>query len=319
MTRVRQPVGRPPRLNGKSRFRFQREGRDVGPFTLEGLQDEVEALRCPTDTLVFEERTQTWFRAGDHPGLAAIAKAAQDEAHRQQLMADTDRAAATVQTSHTRRWWLANAGIAAILGAGGTAAWLLFGSTPVAPTHQPYGILAPMSLERIAPWTPPSEDQIFQLALAEPSAPEPQKATAKRVRKPGSGGANAVERIDTNDGGAAVAGSMEVNYDFVDEVVAGGGSARSLDEGEVRRLSARIGKRVTPCLEAEAERTPSFRGVTVEFTLEPSGSAAGIRLTDGGQVTTEFVRCVRQRVQGARVEPFAGAARLVRVPLRITN
>lgn len=118
----------------KTRWRYERDGRDYGPFTANELRDEVMSLRIDTETPVFEEWSQKWYRVGDVAAFEEALLDAHKEREKQKLQAITESTHKQVKSAQSRRWVMSNAMIAAIVGATAMGGYILFMNQNGAPS-----------------------------------------------------------------------------------------------------------------------------------------------------------------------------------------
>jgi hypothetical protein len=308
------------RVDNKARFRYHKDGKDFGPFTRDALLEHIRVHRLEATTQVFEERGKTLFRLADVEPFASCRREAVVEHERKVLIAETNATARKVQSSHTRRWWIANVSIVAALAAAGAGWWFFAGRTTGAPSNVSSALLRKLDLEEIAPLDPGSLERESTLPILEPKP----RSTAQRPPKPKSaprpqGGQ---ELHTLTDEGVAVTGPAraEMELAFEGEAVdAAAEEPMGLSPEELRSVSGSVASRVVDCVENEARQRADFEGVTLSMWLEPGGAVTGVRLGGGGQVSGSFLSCVKSRLQSVQVPAFKGSPTPVRVPLKVSR
>ncbi|GMV42804.1 MAG: hypothetical protein AMXMBFR64_45200 [Myxococcales bacterium] len=309
------------RFERKTRWRYQRDGKDIGPFSPKDLRTQMQKGDVDEDTQVFEEGQQRWVRVGDVPEFANYLFEVARERQRKTEHAEHERAEAAVRAGHKTRSWVSRVAILAALGVVGALSWVALTSASTAPANLARGMLRDPAFGEVRPWTAPTEQTGYRLTIEQEPLPEEKKVEKAAIRKPGRrtvdgepepGGA----LVDTNQGdGAVVSGSTVTTMSFDDEDE--GGATRALGSGEVQEVANKVAGKVRGCMAAEAQRRPEFRGATLAFSLEPKGSVGGVRILNGGVVTSALVSCVRKATGSVRVEPFAGGGRRIEIPIAV--
>lgn len=308
------------RFERKTRWRYQRDGMDFGPFAPKDLRAEMQKGQVDEDTRVFEEGQQRWVRVGDVPEFANYLFEVARERQRQTEHAEHERVEAAVRTAHKTRSWVSRVAVLAALGIAGAASWVALTAASTAPANMTKGMLRDLALGEVRPWTAPTEQTGYKLAIEQEIVPEEkkvEKTTGRRAGRrnddgePEAGGA----LVNTDrGGGAVVSGSSVTTMSFEDE---DDGVTRALGSGEVQDVANRVGGKVRGCMASEAQRRPDFRGATVAFSLEPKGSIGGVRILNGGVVTSALVSCVRKATSSVHVEPFSGGGRRIEIPIAV--
>lgn len=316
--------GQASRFERKTRWRFQRDGKDIGPFAPRDLRALMQKGEVTEDMQVFEEGTQKWHRVGDVPEFANYLFEIARDRQRQLEHAEHERAEAAVRTAHRTKGVISRVAVVGVLGVIGAASWIAFTSAATAPANLGKGLYRDLALGEVRPWTPPSDEMAYKLAI-EPE-PIPEKKAEKAVARKGGarrsgdgetgGNGDGGSLVDTDrSGGAVVSGSNVTSMSFDDDDESG--ATRTLSGGEVQDVANRVAGKVRGCMAKEAQRRPDFRGATVGFSLDPSGSLTGVRITNGGVVTSALVSCVRKATGSVRIEPFAGGGRRIEMPVAV--
>lgn len=312
------------RFERKTRWRFQRDGKDIGPFSPKDLRALMQKGEVTEDMQVFEEGSQKWHRVGDVPEFANYLFDIARERQRQLEHADHEKAEAAVRTAHKTRSMISRVAIVGVLGVVGAASWIALTSAATAPANLSKGLYRELALGEVRPWSPPSDDAAYKLAIEQ--EPLPEKKVEKAVVRKGGGsrrsdggeaeGGGGGALVDTDrSGGAVVSGSKVTTMSFDEDD--GGGATRTLSGGEVQNVANRVAGKVRGCMAGEAQRRPDFRGATVAFSIDPTGSLTGVRITNGGVVTGALVSCVRKATNSVHIEPFAGGGRRIEMPIAV--
>ena len=97
----------------------------------------------------------------------------------------------------------------------------------------------------------------------------------------------------------------------------GGGEGPAPDDAEaVAVLSANFSS-VGGCARTEAARSSSFRGVTVAFTWQPSGSATDVHPKEAQLRGGALAKCLDGAVRALKLPRFSGPPRTIEYPIRV--
>lgn len=300
----------------KTRWRYERDGRDYGPFTANELRDEVMSLRIDTETPVFEEWSQKWYRVGDVAAFEQALLDAHKEREKQQLIAITENTHKQVKSAHSRRWFLSNAMIAAIVGVTGMGGYVLFMNQRGAPSQIATSLFRDLGLGVVTPWTQPRSEDVFRLPIDKPTEPKESGGDTKRgKRRDGATGRGSDVQLVATDSDHAIGEATSLSFE---DMEIGGNDLPPLEDAELRDTASRAAAKAKHCFAEEAERRPGFSGATIVFSLEPTGKVGSVRLKEGGMVTPGLISCVRERVQSVKTREFGGASRTVEVPVAVS-
>jgi hypothetical protein len=97
----------------------------------------------------------------------------------------------------------------------------------------------------------------------------------------------------------------------------GEAAGRDLMPGEITSVRSRAVPRLVKCATAEANRVADFPGTTVSFKLQTSGKLGAVKAGQNGRRSKSFMACIRGALGGISIQPFGGHARTVRVPLQV--
>jgi hypothetical protein len=309
------------RFERKTRWRYQRDGKDFGPFSPSDLRTRMSNGEISEDTQVFEEGQQRWFRLGDVPEFAAAMFEIARERQRKLEHQQHEQVEAAMRSAHKTRGWISRVAIVAVLAAAGGTAWIVMNAHSGTPAAFAKSMYKTLELGEVHEWTPPTAESGFKLPIDKEILPEvakPEKAARKSSGKRGdsaSGSASGGGLVDSDkSGGAVVSGSSVTTMSFDDDSESG---SRTLGAGEVQEVANRVAGKARGCFAAEVQRRPEFRGATLSFSIQPSGTLGGVRLQEGGMVTSALVSCVRKATGGVRIDPFAGGGRRIEIPIAV--
>ena len=309
------------RFEKKTRWRYEKGGKDFGPFSPADLRKEMAKGDVTADTQVFEEGQQRWYRVADVPEFANYLFDLARQRQRQAEHADAERAEAAVRTGHATRRMVSRVAVLAILTGFGVTAYVMLTAATVEPSNFADGIYCNLELGDVPEWTIPTPETSFKLPIEKEVLPE-KKAAANGTRKSGrrgeatANGGGSGPLVDSDrSGGAVVSGSRVTTMSFDDDEE--GGGSRSLTSDEVQSVANRAAGKLRGCMAAEARRRDGFTGATVAFSIEPRGSLGGVRLLNGGMVSGALVSCVRKATGSIHIEPFSGGGRRIEIPIAV--
>lgn len=107
---------------------------------------------------------------------------------------------------------------------------------------------------------------------------------------------------------------------FDDDSARGGGDDSEGPEPDDQEALAVLGANfdaLSRCVRAEAALRPSFRGVTVTFSWQPSGVATEVRPKEAALRTGPLAGCLRSAMAQIRLPRFGGAPRVIEYPILV--
>jgi hypothetical protein len=103
---------------------------------------------------------------------------------------------------------------------------------------------------------------------------------------------------------------------FADDGAGGDDAPEPDDNAAIAMLSANFAA-LGGCARAEAARSSSFRGVTLQFRWLPSGKAENATVKEPALKGAPVARCLQQAVEAIRLPRFSGEPRTIEYPIRV--
>ncbi len=148
-----------------------------------------------------------------------------------------------------------------------------------------------------------SADRDLIASLFRPQAPE-ESSGSRRSRRSGSRGSSGDEG-DPGDG--------DYVLDFDSSA-----PSRLLTQGEINSALSRNSGRISSCFADEMRSNPSFRGVTLTFSIRPDGRTFNIRVSAGGSgVSSSGRSCLVRAVRRIRFPEFNDVPMSVSYPFYV--
>ncbi|MEC8025356.1 MAG: DUF4339 domain-containing protein [Myxococcota bacterium] len=312
------PPAPPARRFARSRWLYQDQGRDIGPFRPDEIGELLATKKITADTLVRETTSQQWKKLGSIADFTStLQEAAETEAARAKEKAFEKK----VIAARTKRRIPLVIGAATVLAAGAIGGWFAW--------HQyKAGDIAPSSgftsslLKSLALQPVPLRAYLKTsgpISWAEENV-ELRTSTKDTVRRKAGGASrqksathNAARRgVNDLDPEAAPGGVRELSFE--DD---GNDIGRELDAGDVQYVRNTVAPRLVRCAQNVASNQPGWPGTSIRFSIANSGRLGSIRIGANGRKTASFVACVKKAIAGIKVKPFDGPGRTLTVPLRV--
>lgn len=280
------------------RWMYRKHGMDFGPFMTRELQALIEKREVWADTEVYNQRKRQWFRVIEVPRFKEFIDEATrkeaEERRRQELAADT-----AVVERHARRSHRLPLVIGSVLiVAGGIAAFFLLRPPPPVLAGYPVHYYRNLSLQALEP---------MQEMRAEPIRIEADEEDARPVARRRTNG-----RTRASTSGELAVPELDLSYD-----AHAGSGGRELTQQDIGRIQNGVTGGLVRCFKAEYDRNPTFEGGTVHLYLINKGSVAVSRIRTRPNPSSELIGCVKSATSGLRLEPFAGANRIMEIPIYI--
>lgn len=101
------------------------------------------------------------------------------------------------------------------------------------------------------------------------------------------------------------------------DMAAGSGSEHILSDAEVNDVILANFGGLRSCILKELKSNPSFRGVTVQFFIRPTGTTGGVKIREGKYSGTGVGDCLTSRFRSMKFPEHGGFNRGVTYPLRV--
>ena len=302
----------------KTRWRYERDGREFGPFSADDMRRRIGMGDVHGDTRVFEEWQRQWFRLGDIAQFASALSRFQKEEEARNLLVQSKRAERKVKRAQRSKGVMANGFLLAAIGGASLAGWLIYNTVSGDPSGVEEKLFHAMDITALPTWVEPAPESIPPVQIIEPRSKVEKRPRATRS---GGGGGTAPkagpwsidELVSIGGGGAVIsASSGGAAEDLRFDQEEGAGGSADID-GFMRQVSGPVGG----CVRKEVEARPGFRGATLAVTLSPSGAPTGVRLKGAGEVSRSLIQCLRRATTKARIASFSGAPKHVDIPLTV--
>jgi len=289
----------------KTRWRYQQDGRDFGPWSGRQMLEHLWEETLDADSMAYEEWNEKWYRIGSVPEFAQELAQIERDNESRALEQEATNTGKEVRSARKRHWSLAIAGTLSIIAAI-AAITLLDADTPHnASSEALNGLYLTLVIPALAQGDFTIESTLQESTSADTTSPR----KTKRRKKSGAG------RLVPTTGKGAVAyssGSTEPTLDF---------TAKATPE-EQSRFERRVQKRVQglasplgSCANRELNNHGLIRSGKFVFQVSKTGKISEARVVNSGRVSTEFLRCVKSAVKKFKVEPYSGSS--IRVDYRL--
>ncbi|RVU48737.1 hypothetical protein EA187_04715 [Lujinxingia sediminis] len=292
------------------RYLVQKSGLDYGPFTEIKILEQLRADEIDENSLVLDRFTQQRCRLIEMEAFSAEVKAYIPE--REERRRREAEARAELQRK-VKKGGLAALVVSIVAGLVVLAAmgwfWLQQPDPEPMPLEQAFASLDYTFLP------PPSEFQAVAVdsdllqSIFNPRASQEEIArTLKKVR--GAGG----KRASAGGSAAGASGPREADVDMANF----SGSAKHLSDQEINRVIMSDFNAMTDCIRSELNRNSSFKGLTVQFFIRPSGTTGGVQIKESKYQSREVGQCMIQRFRAMKFpEHGAISNRGVEFPLYV--
>ena len=225
----------------KTRWRYQKDGRDFGPWSGREMLEHLWDEKIDAETQVYEEWNERWYRAGSVPKFAQELSRIQRDNESRALEHEASKTGEAVRSARKRHWGLAIAAIASIIAAI-VAITVLDTDGP----HEPgsaalKGLYVSLSIPSLAP-----SDFTAQPNEAA-SAPQKEEKSTKRERRKR---ANSARLLGTS-GSGALAYSSGAKGQSLDFTAQASPEEQSRFERRVQRRVQGMATPLTSCADRE--------------------------------------------------------------------
>jgi len=282
------------------RWMYRKHGMDYGPFTSREIEGLIDKREVWIDSELYHQRKRQWMHVIEIPRFRdRIEEANRQEAEerrQQEMAADTAKVERHARRSHHLPLFL-GLGLAFT---GGIAAFFLLRPPPPVLAGYPPHYYRDLSFQVLEPLQELRAEAIKIQAShpEEPDRPKPVRRASSRPRT-------------AADGRLAVP-ELDLSYDS--EAGSGG---RELTQQDIGRVQRGVTGGLVRCFRAEYDRNPDFEGGTVHLYLINKGTIAVSRIATRPNPSPDLVGCVKAATNGLQLEPFAGANRIMEIPIYI--
>lgn len=301
----------------KTRWLYKKDGRDVGPFRPHELKDLIARKEVTSRTTVRELTSADWRSLESVSGFRELLAAIEVELAN---AADDRRVSEKYVGSKERRslpFIIVGVVVFVAIGVGGYFGWQRYqAASAQVPSGITTDLIRPLELKALperAYLNTAGPIDWAQEKVAIREVKDPQKGPDRPKRKPVARQATTTEARaggadDLADEGTGEAQELDLTA---------GSTGRDLGPGELAMVQQSAVGKLVACAQAEAERSDSFRGTTVQFALLPSGESGRVRLGKNGADSPAFASCVSGALSRIKVAPFDGTAQVIKVPLNV--
>ncbi len=278
----------------EDRYLVQKGGLDYGPFTEEQLIEQLHADEIDENSLVLDRISQERVVLGEMSNFAAIVKAhipVREERLRREAAARAELQRKVKQGGKAALV----VGIVAGLIALGAMVWF-WQQQPEPESLALENAFASLGYNFLPPpqdFQAVAVDNSILQSIFNPQASEQEIAKQlKRVRsKPRSAAAGA--KKSAGSGNDSDSGVAEVDMGAI-------GSDHYLTDNEINEIVLSHFGHLRGCMMMELKGNRSFKGVTVQFFIRPSGTTGGVQIKETRYANREVGECLVQRFRSMK-------------------
>ncbi len=327
MTRSKSQAGRSRKRRGrkfsKTRWLYQKDGRDLGPFTPPEVKELLKKGEIGPDTSIRESAHPDWHPVREVRAFVDFIKEIQLEREQAAKERDLDKAEDRVRSVRRAPKMAMVAVVIGVVAAGSWYGWERWKNRK-AITASGYTVMLLKTLELTEISEQGYLNTVGGIDWADEKVTFREVADKRtRTRRRGARGTG-----DTGDPGPMLATSKDLrpgacrvrkvqNLDFG----GGGGGGRSLTASDVNSVSRRVTPKLIGCAQREAARNSAFPGTTLCFSIMPGGSLGNLHIGRNGARSGAFKGCVKSALRKVRVAAFdpmaSEVARTLTVPLKV--
>ena len=307
---------RPAREFRRTRWLYQKDGRDLGPFRPHEIRQLLESGDIAATTRVRESAQTDWHEVREVKVFVEYLKELKEQGVVKAKERELDKQLDRVRSK--RRAPLA-AGLVVLLllaAAGGWYGWLRYqeGQT-AADAGYTARLYRNLELPDLAVTDHLQTESEIEWADEQVKVRDAKDHKTRAARKTnGVAKKRAPRMVGTSDDLASEKVAVrDISFGGDDGEAAG----RDLMPGEITAVRSRAVPQLVKCATAEANRVTDFPGTTVSFQLQTSGKLGAIKAGQNGRRSTAFMACIRGALGGISIQPFGGHARTIRVPLQV--
>lgn len=331
MSSITQPAPENTRRGARefanTRWLYQKDGRDIGPFKPPEIKDILRRGDIGPDTMVRDTARHSWHRLREVKAFVDFLKDIQAERDREAHRKDLDKAETRVHTSRKLPWILATLVALGLVGGGGWYGWRAWQAAEAfAPSGYTVSLYRNLELVSVPTrafldtsgpidW---ADEKVAARRAAEDKAAQPAKKARPRPHGESAGAVPidpAEPGVATSDdlagADAAPAAPEEVSFDKA--------AGREFTSEDVNSILERANGPLHACAAQEANRDLAFPGTTVRFVPQASGRMGAVSIGQNGSRSRAFVSCVNSVLHRVRVEPFDGFGRALSIRLDVSR
>ncbi len=307
----------------KTRWLYQKDGRDLGPYKPPEIKDLLKRGEIGPDTRVRESAHTDWHPIREVQAFVGFLEEIQNEQEQEAKEAELDRAETRVRNIRRMPKLMMALVFLGLVGAGSWYGWQRWSNRKaITPSGYPAMLLKALELPDIPEqgylntiggieW---ADEKVSFRQVAD------QVPTKRRGRtKAGSGGDDPGPMTgsarDLSPGACRVRKVRSLDFG------GGGGGGRALSASDVNAVSRKVTPKLIGCAQKEAARNSAFPGTTLCFSIMPSGGLGNLHIGRNGARSSAFKSCVRSSLRSVRVAPFdpmaSEVARTLTVPLKV--
>ncbi len=287
------------------RFLVQKGGLDYGPFTSEQVLEQLRRDEIDEFTPVLDRVTTHRVPLGEMERFKKQVKEyipIREERRRKEAEARAEL------ERKVKKGGYAGLAVAVVIGLVFLVLQILYFINRPDPISLPIQeAFAEMDYKFLPPpkeFTAVAVDKELLENIFNPKASEEEiaKAIKKRQKKRGRPSSTAKKGED--------GGVFEVD-------MSAGGSEHTLTDEEVNDVILANFGGLRSCILKELNSNPSFRGVTVQFFIRPTGTTGGVKIREGKYSGTSVGDCLTSRFRGMKFPEHGGFNRGVTYPLMV--
>jgi hypothetical protein len=297
----------------KTRWLYQQDDRDVGPFSPIEIQDLIRQGTITIRTRVRRAARQQWVELGIIDHFAAYIHELAKERRRAERERQYDQEENKVRSVRNRPKLLGTIAVVTALLVSGWYGWTLWqNSNRGAATGYVNALMRNLNLIEISAHGYLNTSGEIQW----PSEMVPErKIRARRLAKRGRHDVSPIKRNGNADDLAAAKGGGVTEFAFGTASATG----RELELLDINRVRSETVPKLIRCAQSEADRNRAFPGTTVRYSIQPNGRLGRLSVGKNGKRSRAFMSCVKGVIRASRVEPFDGSGRTITVPLKVGN
>jgi len=298
----------------KTRWLYQQDDRDVGPFSPTEIQDLIRDGKISIRTKIRRAARQQWIELGEIDHFGAYIHELAKERRRMEREQELDRAEKEVRSVRKRPKQLGTILIAAVVLISSIYGWTLWKkSSRGSATGYVHSLIRNLNLSELSAHAYLNTNGEIQWPSE--SVPERKMKIRRSVKR------SRPNTAPTKRSGSADDLAPTNNKGKITEMSFGGsnGTGRELSIGDVHKVRTQTVPKLIRCAQSQVDKNASFPGTTVRYTIKPSGRLGDLQIGKNGKRSRRFVNCVKRVVAATRVKPFDGAGRTITVPLKVRN
>lgn len=323
---TRQASRRRGRQFTKTRWLYQKDGRDLGPFKPPEVKELLRSGEVGPDTRVRESAHKDWHPVREVRVFVEYIKEIQEEREQAAHERELDKAEGRVRSARKLPIMLivlCSTTVAAAAGWYGYQRWI--GQDTLTSSNVSSLLLESLELQELRAKaylnTEAAVDWVSEHVAQREIKPEPRARRTNTPRRsngtPSSNDAAGPAVPTANDLQPTIGGTgPTISFDGSD-----GASGRVLTVADVQSVRQRAVPKLIACAQREADRVANFPGTTVQLSVMPSGRIGSVQIGQNGKRSRAFVGCVNGALRRIKIEPFdplgSAVQRTITVPLKV--